>query len=674
MDIHQMISLSKGLVPQAHINCSRLHRHASIASLSRDLDCSPRERKKRKVAETQEELQEKARQKDIQIEELLQQLSNMKMRAKFMQWKTSSNAMGQQVSGDAFAIHNKWSQTGPEEAAIMYFKGFQIGKTSVPAIVKECRLYPEDIEELFRIYFRWINPYFSILDEDYHKPERLIWSSPFLFIVVCAISARHLASRPDVYPHALLFAREVAGISLIEGQKSVETCQAYLLMAVYPIPKKTWSEDKSWLLMGLAIRMALALDLHQPPPLLCSEQDQLNRVRTWLNCYCVDGSHAIQFGKMSMLQLEDYHARSAADWYKSSQKNTPFDVHLCAYVRILAVMSEWRTATSPHSAAERKTTNSSESSRLVELAISTQARIAEEMDQWKLVYDEELQKHSLPICRYRANTTPLIAAYLRLVVLSVAFGASYRSGLSKECQILVKSLEVAQDVINIMVRVLAPTSFLRYAMPANFLYVTFAAAFLINLLRPKLSPLIDDRQRETIIQTVTPLIKVLCSDQVALDEKHTPMLYARFLTSLLTKYAPQALETREVALDNHVFSSTWPDVASNQDGGSQIKEQFNPEGLSAELAHSRHISYNGVVYQGHGEADMDLTLKHLVDSMPSVSGYPGYGFNSTLIGAQTFDFDFSQPAFLAQNTYQFSYDSFSDSDQSNSLSFSGCSL
>lgn len=50
------------------------------------------------------------------------------------------------------------------------------------------------------------------------------------------------------------FARDCAGKGLVEGIRSVEVCQAYLIMAMYPEPKKKWAEDRSWLLMGVAIR------------------------------------------------------------------------------------------------------------------------------------------------------------------------------------------------------------------------------------------------------------------------------------------------------------------------------------------------------------------------------------------------------------------------------------
>jgi hypothetical protein len=88
--------------------------------------------------------------------------------------------------------------------------------------------------------------------------------------------------------------------------------------------------------------MAIELGLNQPPPQLCDERESLNRTRTWLNCYCVDASHAIQFGKNVMVDMDDYIARTSRDWYQSSSMNGPYDVHLCAYVHIILLMASWR--------------------------------------------------------------------------------------------------------------------------------------------------------------------------------------------------------------------------------------------------------------------------------------------------------------------------------------------
>lgn len=100
-------------------------------------------------------------------------------------------------------------------------------------------------------------------------------------------------------------------------------------------------------------RMALELELNLPPPSDCDEREALNRTRTWLNCYCVDGSHAIQFGKMPMLRLDDYMARTSQNWYRSSSMNTPYDVHLVAYVQILIIMAKWRASVQQENNSEK---------------------------------------------------------------------------------------------------------------------------------------------------------------------------------------------------------------------------------------------------------------------------------------------------------------------------------
>jgi hypothetical protein len=57
------------------------------------------------------------------------------------------------------------------------------------------------------------------------------------------------------------FSKSAAATSLIDGWKSVELCQAYLLMSVYTVPARRWEEDRAWLYLGLAIR-CVCLDKH----------------------------------------------------------------------------------------------------------------------------------------------------------------------------------------------------------------------------------------------------------------------------------------------------------------------------------------------------------------------------------------------------------------------------
>jgi transcriptional regulatory protein LEU3 len=75
-----------------------------------------------------------------------------------------------------------------------------------------------------------------------------------------------------------------------------------------------------------------------------------------------------------------------------------------------------------------------------------------------------------------------ITAYLKLVVLSFGFQHAVKTGfLSRGPDILRLSIDAAMTVIQIAVERLYPTKLLRYAMEANFLYVSFAAAYLVNV-------------------------------------------------------------------------------------------------------------------------------------------------------------------------------------------------
>jgi Fungal specific transcription factor domain len=125
------------------------------------------------------------------------------------------------------------------------------------------------------------------------------------------------------------FAKSAAANALIDGWKSVELCQAYILMSIYAVPARRWEEDRSWLYTGLAIRcvhlllwvqytigkvltrfreirIATDLNLHLPqtkrPTNEQQELEMLNRTRIWINCFNLDKSTATQFGKPSTLK------------------------------------------------------------------------------------------------------------------------------------------------------------------------------------------------------------------------------------------------------------------------------------------------------------------------------------------------------------------------------------
>ena len=123
---------------------------------------------------------------------------------------------------------------------------------------------------------------------------------------VCAISSRYYTEKSEIYPIAMHFAKHAAASALLNGWKSVELSQAYILMSLYGVPARRWEEDRNWLYTGLAIRLATDLNLHVvsnvKPRTEKQEREMVNQTRAWLLCFNLDRSTASQFGKPSTIK------------------------------------------------------------------------------------------------------------------------------------------------------------------------------------------------------------------------------------------------------------------------------------------------------------------------------------------------------------------------------------
>lgn len=591
-------------------------------------DCVVRGRKKRKPAPTHEDLQKRFHKQDLQIQSLLHDLDKMKFEEKIRQWSerpefskhiTStppydgpelSPAPYRYSQDDVQVVNTLRARSrakNEERAAQDWRRG--IPELAPPDIITYAVVAPEEIVVLFQIFFDRINPFFSLLDPDLHTPARLIWASPFLFTVICAVASRFYTAKPNLYGMAMEFAREAAGKALVDEVKSIDVCQAYVLLGVYPMPAKKWAKDRSWLFMGVGIRMALELGLHHHPPAALPERERLNRTRTWLNLFCVDGAHATMFGKQPMSSLNDVVSRSSFNWYKASALTLPYDIHLCGYVDILYIMTRFRDAVG-HDPTEK----AGQDLDITATCLHYEEELAKKMAFWSQRYAED-RNNSDPLCNYRGNTTRLITAYLRLVVLSLGFPFAVKKGVMRDSPIVQKCIDVAFLVIHIIVRDLYPTGILRFAMESNFLYVAFAASFLLNLLRPKLVPLLDLATHRRIITVVRDLIRVLGSKEVVWDGRHTPALYSKFLSALLDKYdhpqvqidtdgslefTPHFRQDRQQTPPN-IYS--WPDTPSTN-----------------VLIHDEAIERPiGTIYQTSGDADMDFSLQYFMQTTQAQS-------------------------------------------------------
>lgn len=576
-------------------------------------ECIARNRKKRKAAPTHDDLRARARQQDLQIESLLAKLDQLHMDAKVNKWVQQ---------GKEIAKLKDSSVARPVEQVMCHYYASLIGPldvdlspngpnfAKVPMILRTGIIDAEEVIDLFNLYFERINPFFSLLDGELHCPQKLIWRSPLLFTVVVACAARHYHRRPGLWALAMDIARDLAAEALIMGPVDVETVQSLLVLAVYPVPKKKWLEDKSWLFMGAAIRMAQEIGLDKPQT-STNIRENINRTRTWINTYCVDGSHATQFGKMPMIKYDDYVVRkNARTWYMSLD-NSPYDICLCGYAELLHEMLKFRRTIGPvNSLADRFR----EGFDIISYCIDFDQKFAELIAFWTSRLDADPNVKICPVVRYRCHNLRMISSYLRLVILSVGFQYGLKQGISRNDYILQQSIAVARQCIQVVLELLYPSGLLSWAMEANFLYMAFSAGFLLNLLRPKLLPLLDSVQCREIIQQVKQLIDILGSDAVALDGRHSPALYSKFLDNLLEKYYTPALRER-------INSAESPSQHPEGDGQQPPQETFSwPDIPSHEPTpapeddHQMGGSGSTVVREQAGEAEMDFSLTHFVES------------------------------------------------------------
>ncbi|KAF9048353.1 hypothetical protein BDZ89DRAFT_1057928 [Hymenopellis radicata] len=417
----------------------------------------------------------------------------------------------------------------PGPATNLDKRAMLIEQHSPPEILVHGLVAPSDVDELFKIFYERVNPFISLLDPALHTPQTTFTRCPFLFTVICAISSRYHPPKSSIYPIAMHFAKHSAANALIDGWKSVELCQAYILMSIYAVPARRWEEDRSWLYTGLAIRIATDLNLHQAPTTKPKtpeqEREQLNRHRVWQICFNLDRSTATQFGKPTTIR-EDGVIRGCAEWYHKSKYNLEYDVHMCAYTVLLRIVARFHDQVFARAGREGSGT--------VNMKKVDFKTLTPPYDEELAVFKEEWERRFRDM---RCQLLPFLVAYSRLVMFSFGFQQAYSRGMQKSDDMFFnKCLDSAKTVIRCMVEELIPSGFMRFAPDGHFIFASFASAFLLKLLRPEFQMFRTKADDDEIFDLIGTLIQKLSSSNVAIDERHTPKLYARFLAGLLSKY------------------------------------------------------------------------------------------------------------------------------------------
>ena len=148
---------------------------------------------------------------------------------------------------------------------------------------------------------------------------------------MCAVASKFYLEKPELHSRLTDLAKKLAFSVPAKGYKSVEIVQAYLLLTLWGVGAvERYEQDKTWLLLGMAIRlvyvfaatfhiwnlspfrMAMDLNLHRKTAVNSQDTQEgrardlevHNRERTWLFCFCLDRSHSALMGKPHTINVE----------------------------------------------------------------------------------------------------------------------------------------------------------------------------------------------------------------------------------------------------------------------------------------------------------------------------------------------------------------------------------
>ncbi|KAH9932880.1 uncharacterized protein B0H18DRAFT_984430 [Fomitopsis serialis] len=538
-------------------------------------ECVFRGRKKRRPAPTQDELQQRSQSQNLQIQSLLQRLDETKARSKMhhclAQAQAEAASLGRHAgdmfvsvprgrsaaypgsisgSSSAFGAPSNPGLLRPANYADEYAAN-HANRTSQPAILQSGLFSSRDVAALFDLYYDRLHTCFAILDPRLHTPQYLMSKSPLLFTMILAVASRHWQCRPKLHQLAMAYACEAVAQTLIDSCHCIETCQAYILMTVYPAPFQRWSENRNWLLIGAAVRISHYLRLDFPPPPELPERERLNRIRTWFHIMTADTSHCIQRGKTPVKPRKDYVDQIFDIWYRCSSLNSPYDIYSAAYLDIMQLVS-------PLLDDIRVDMSNPDIWQPDVLALVRECdhKISERVSHWQQRIMEHHTSANWAVRAERDTRLTLVTYCQRLTVLGAGVHWSLMKGITLAPDIFHSSVQIARAILSIHVEQLYPIGHLRYAIEPQYLHTTYSAAFLLNLLDPCFDSLVDPALRESILNDVRSLIRIWSSADVALDKLHYPFIYARFLLSLLDHY----LEGRDTGPDgpSHVLPArSW---------------------------------------------------------------------------------------------------------------------
>lgn len=390
----------------------------------------------------------------------------------------------------------------------------------------------DEVVSLFNIYFDHIHMHCNLLDRNFHTPSLVCSRSPFLLTTICSIASKFYTAKPDLHQKLTELAKRLAFSVPAKGYKSVEIVQAYLMLALWGCGAvERYEQDKTWLLLGMGIRMATDLNLHRKTAVTSQDTQEgkvrdlevRNRERTWILCFCLDRSFSAQMGKPSSIK-EDYLLRNTDEWFRSSVAN-PSDTSLVAYAELQRVVS--RSLEFLYSGTDSASGLLIDCDYLLVIK-SFESQIVTWRQQW---VDRRNWHEEAPVTgTYKRMIAHFYFNYAMLVLNSFGLQNAMEHATCNIAHFFARVYASAHACATLVRDQLGPSGFMAYSPDSHFVQTSYAILSLLKLIRPEFKAFLENER--SILSLVNEVADVL--DNVAANPLHTPALYSGFLRALIS--------------------------------------------------------------------------------------------------------------------------------------------
>ncbi|KAG9051178.1 hypothetical protein FS837_011293 [Tulasnella sp. UAMH 9824] len=382
---------------------------------------------------------------------------------------------------------------------------------------------------------------------------------------VCAVSSKFYTARPDLHQRLNKIAKKLAFGVPEQGYKSVEIVQAYLILFLWGIgPVERFEQERTWTILGLAIRVGTDINLHRKIPYAEGDTPEAratnleirNRERAWLLCYVLDRSFSAQMGKPHSVK-EDYIIRTANKWWQHPHA-LPLDVGLAAYVDYQRTLS--RALDFLYSGTSAPSGLQIDCDFL--MVIKTfETQLASWGEEWSF-HNRDAIAHGVldRIVEYRGLIAQFYYHYANVVINSFGLQNALERSPMDIAHFFGRCHSAAVSCARIVKEELAPKGYMRYSPDSHFVLFSYALLTLLKLIRTEFRAFI---QNEDSILSLVGEVADLFED-MAVNQWHTPG--STFLRALVSSKAGQTRDgTPAPSGDNNV-------PTANGDGDASMQE------------------------------------------------------------------------------------------------------